>query len=70
MSNFPILSVILFVPLAGAVGAALLPRAAGWGWALLAALVDLALALALIPRLGLDGSRMLAITEHAPWLPG
>jgi NADH-quinone oxidoreductase subunit M len=70
MSNFPVLSAILFVPLVGALGALFLPRLLGWGWALLAALVDLALALALIPRLGLDGSHVLAITEHAPWLPG
>ena len=52
MSNFPVLSAILFVPLVGAIGALFLPRLIGWGWALLASLVDLALALALIPRLG------------------
>ncbi|HEU5349096.1 MAG TPA: NADH-quinone oxidoreductase subunit M, partial [Ktedonobacterales bacterium] len=69
MSNFPVLSAILFVPLLGAIGALLLPRLVGWGWALLASLVDLALALALIPRLGTSNTQMLALNEHLPWLP-
>jgi NADH-quinone oxidoreductase subunit M len=69
MTDFPVLSAILFVPLLGAVGALLLPRLAGWGWALLAALVDLALSLSLIPRLGGNAIHMLAINEHLPWLP-
>ena len=72
MSNFPVLSAILFVPLAGAIGALLLPRLFGWGWALLASLVDLALSLALIPLLGVgaQSAHMLALNEHLPWLPG
>ena len=69
MTNFPVLSAILFVPLLGAIGALLLPRLVGWGWALLAALVDLALALALIPRLGVGDTHLLALNEHLPWLP-
>jgi NADH-quinone oxidoreductase subunit M len=69
MSNFPVLSVILFVPLVGAIGAMALPRLFGWGCALLAALVDLGLALSLIPRLGAGTTHLLAITEHMPWLP-
>lgn len=69
MTDFPVLSAILFVPLIGAVGALLLPRLAGWGWALLASLVDLALALSLIPRLNAGTTHMLAINEHLPWLP-
>jgi NADH-quinone oxidoreductase subunit M len=69
MTDFPVLSAILFVPLLGAVGALLLPRLAGWGWALLASLVDLALALSLIPRLNAGTTHMLAINEHLPWLP-
>ena len=48
MNGFPILSAILFLPLAGAIGAAALPRLIGWGWSLLVALVDLAFTLALI----------------------
>lgn len=69
MTSFPVLSAILFVPLIGAIGALLLPRLAGWGWALLAAVVDLALALSLIPRLSVNPASMLAITEHRQWLP-
>ena len=69
MGSFPILSVILFVPLAGAVGAALLPRAAGWGWALLAALVDLALSILLITQFAL-GTSGFQFAEHHDWLPG
>ena len=69
MTNFPVLSAIVFVPLLGAVGALILPRLAGWGWALLASLVDLALALLLIPRLGTGTTHMLALNEHMPWLP-
>ncbi len=72
MTNFPLLSAILFVPLIGAIGALLLPRLAGWGWALLASLVDLALSLALIPQLGVgaQSGHMLALNEHLTWLPG
>jgi NADH-quinone oxidoreductase subunit M len=69
MTDFPVLSAILFVPLLGAIGALLLPRLAGWGWALLVAAVDLALALSLIPRLSVNPASMLAITERVPWLP-
>ncbi len=69
MTNFPVLSAILFVPLLGAIGALLLPRLVGWGWAMLASLVDLALALSLIPRLGVGDTHMLALNEHLPWLP-
>jgi NADH-quinone oxidoreductase subunit M len=69
MTNFPVLSAILFVPLVGMIGALLLPRLLGWGWALLAALVDLALALSLIPRLDAGTVHLLALNEHLPWLP-
>src|SRR6476646_10499872 len=41
MNSFPILSAILFVPLLGAAGAAVLPRVAGWSWAFVAALAVL-----------------------------
>ncbi len=36
---------------------------------MLASLVDLALALSLIPRLGVGDTHMLALNEHLPWLP-
>ncbi|GAC1454269.1 MAG: NADH-quinone oxidoreductase subunit M [Ktedonobacterales bacterium] len=63
------LSIILFLPLAGALGALVLPRTAAWGWALLCAACDLALALWLIvafnPQLG-----GFQFTESQPWIPG
>lgn len=69
MSQFPILSAILFLPLLGAVGSLLLPRMAGWGWALLTALADLALCVVLFARFsrGVSGFQF---AEHQPWLPG
>lgn len=69
MGSFPILSVILFLPLLGAVGSLLLPRMAGWGWALLTALADFALCIVLFARFarGVSGFQF---TEHHPWLPG
>lgn len=67
-TTVPILSVILFLPLAGAVGAAVLGRTAGWVWALAAALADLAsaiwLAIAFVPS-----TAGFQFTEHIPWLP-
>src|SRR5579863_7986095 len=62
------LSVILFLPLAGAVGAALLPRVAGWGWALAAALADLGASVWLILHFGATTAGF-QFAEHAPWLP-
>jgi len=65
---FPILSVILFLPLAGAVGATALPRLMGWGWAMGCALVDLALSLYLITQFSPHQTGF-QFAEHAPWLP-
>ncbi|HEV8193905.1 MAG TPA: NADH-quinone oxidoreductase subunit M [Ktedonobacterales bacterium] len=69
MNGFPILSAILFLPLAGAIGAALLPRVAGWGWSLLVALADLVLALVLIGQFVSNGKGF-QFVEHQSWLPG
>jgi NADH-quinone oxidoreductase subunit M len=63
------LSAILFLPLAGAVGAAVLPRLAGWGWSLLVALADLVLALVLIGQFASNGKGF-QFVEQQPWLPG
>ncbi len=64
----PILSVILFLPLLGAVGAVILPRLAGWGWALACGLADLACALWLITQF--DPHQVgFQFVENAPWLP-
>ena len=68
MNSFPILSAILFLPLLGAVGAALLPRVAGWGWALATAVADLALWIVLLAQFSSAGSGM-QFAEHQPWLP-
>ena len=69
MSSFPILSAILFLPLLGAVGCLLLPRMAGWGWALLTALADLALCIVLFARFS-SGASGFQFAEHQTWLPG
>lgn len=69
MNGFPILSAILFLPLLGAVGALVLPRTAGWVWALAATLADLALALVLLTQFSLAAPGF-QFAESAPWLPG
>jgi NADH-quinone oxidoreductase subunit M len=69
MNGFPILSVILFLPLLGAVGAAVLPRMAGWGWALLVSAADLALWIWLLTQY-VTGTAGFQFAEHQPWLPG
>src|SRR5438874_1163040 len=68
MTQFPILSAILWLPLIGAVGAVLLPRVAGWGWALLTALADLALCLVLIAQFS-SSTAGFQFVEHVDWLP-
>ncbi len=67
--SFPILSVILFLPLLGAVGAVLLPRVAGWAWALIVALADLALCVWLVAVFA-PGQSGFQLAERAPWIPG
>ena len=69
MSSFPILSAIIFLPLLGAAGSLLLPRMAGWGWALLTALADLALCVVLFARFS-RGATGFQFVEHRVWLPG
>lgn len=67
MTQFPMLSVIVFTPIAGALIALLLPRRVAWGWSLVVALADLALTLALIPQMAASGGYQ--FVEHARWLP-
>ncbi len=67
--GFPMLTVILFLPLAGAVGAAVLPRLAGWGWALAAALADLGCCVWLVTQFSATTTGF-QLGEHSPWLPG
>jgi len=66
--NVPLLSIIVFLPLAGALGALLLPRLAGWGWALGIALADLVAALLVLPQYNPDATGFL-LAERSPWLP-
>ena len=66
--QFPILSVILFLPLVGAAGAAALPRMAGWIWAFLLTLVDLACCVWLITQFA-AGATGMQFAENRPWLP-
>ncbi len=66
--QFPILSVILFLPLAGALGAVALPRMAGWSWAVVTAVVDLAVCVWLI-LLFVSGTSGMQFAESRPWLP-
>ncbi len=68
MTQFPILSVIVFTPIVGALIALLLPRRAAWGWSLVVALADLALTLALIPLMQTSGAGYQFI-ERMRWLP-
>lgn len=62
------LSVILFLPLFGAIGAVLLPRIAGWGWALAVALADLGCCVWLLTRFDVTSAGF-QMAEHIPWLP-
>jgi NADH-quinone oxidoreductase subunit M len=66
--QFPILSVILFLPLAGAIGAAALPRMAGWSWAFLLTLLNLAGCIWLITQFTAGATGMQFAENHA-WLP-
>jgi NADH-quinone oxidoreductase subunit M len=66
--QFPILSIILFLPLVGAIGAAALPRMAGWSWAFLLTLVDLACCIWVMTQFA-AGATGMQFAEHQPWLP-
>jgi NADH-quinone oxidoreductase subunit M len=68
MASFPILSAILFLPLVGALGAIVLPRMAGWGWALFCALADLGLAIWLVTQLDARAGGF-QWAEFQPWIP-
>jgi NADH-quinone oxidoreductase subunit M len=69
MTQYPVLSVLLFLPLVGGVGALLLPRMAGWGWALLCALAALALAIAVTVQFD-PAQPLFQFIESQPWIPG
>jgi NADH-quinone oxidoreductase subunit M len=67
--SFPILSAIVFVPIAGAVVALALPRQAAWVWALVVAALDLALSIGLGVAFQAS-SGALQFAESQPWIPG
>jgi NADH-quinone oxidoreductase subunit M len=69
MMQFPVLTVILFLPLLGALGALALPRTAAWGWALLCAVVDLGFCVWLVAAFD-PHARGLQFVESQPWIPG
>lgn len=64
----PILSVIVFLPIVGAVVALALPRRVAWGWGVALALVELGLSLAVIPQVPLNGTGY-QFMERVTWLP-
>jgi NADH-quinone oxidoreductase subunit M len=66
--QFPILSIILFLPLVGAIGTVALPRMAGWYWAVLAAVADLAACIWLVAQFA-SGATGMQFAESHPWLP-
>jgi NADH-quinone oxidoreductase subunit M len=66
--QYPILSVILFLPLVGAAGAVALPRMAGWSWAFLLTLLDLACCVWLMTQFR-AGATGMQFAENYPWLP-
>jgi NADH-quinone oxidoreductase subunit M len=67
--QFPMLSVILFLPLLGAAGALVLPRMAAWGWALACALADLGCCVWLVTAFDSHVAGM-QFAESRPWIPG
>ncbi|HLJ81211.1 MAG TPA: NADH-quinone oxidoreductase subunit M, partial [Ktedonobacterales bacterium] len=69
MTQFPILSLILFVPLLGMASALVLPRRAAWGFALLVALLDFSLCVWLFIQFS-PGQSGLQFAERQEWLPG
>jgi NADH-quinone oxidoreductase subunit M len=67
--SFPLLSVILFLPLVGAAGTFMLPRTVAWGWTLVCALADLGLCVWLVVAFDPHTASM-QFAEYAPWIPG
>lgn len=62
------LSIVLLLPLVGALGVLVLPRRAAWSWALALALADLGAALAVLAQFDAHASGF-QLVEHVPWLP-
>ena len=67
-TGFPILSLILFLPLFGAAGALVLPRMAGWVFALATAVVDFACCVWLFIQFS-PAQASFQFTELQQWIP-
>lgn len=67
-TGFPILSVILFLPLLGAAGALVLPRVPGWVFALATAVLDLACCVWLFIQFS-PAQAGFQFTEFQQWIP-
>ncbi len=68
MTQFPLLSAIIAVPLIGALIALIMPRRAAWGWGIAIAVIGLGLSLAVIPLFS-SSTTGFQLAESQPWLP-
>src|SRR5215510_14918138 len=68
MTDLPLSTLVIALPILGALVALVLPRAAVWWWALLVALLDLAATLALLAQFQV-GRTGYQIAESYRWLP-
>ncbi len=68
MTDLPLLTIVVALPILGALVALILPRAAVWWWALLVALLDLAATLAIFAQFQ-AGQAGYQIVENYRWLP-
>src|SRR5690349_11956273 len=68
MTDLPLLTIVVALPILGALVALILPRAAVWWWALLVALLDLVAALAIFAQFQ-TGKAGYQVAESYRWLP-
>jgi NADH-quinone oxidoreductase subunit M len=68
MTELPLLTIVVALPILGALVALILPRAAVWWWALLVALLDLVATLAIFAQFQ-AGAAGYQIAESYRWLP-
>ena len=68
MTDLPLLTIVVALPILGALVALVLPRAAVWWWALLIALLDLVATLAIFAQFQ-AGKAGYQIVENYRWLP-
>jgi len=68
MTDLPLLTIVVALPILGALVALILPRVAVWWWALLVALLDLAATVAILAQFQ-AGRAGYQIAENYRWLP-